>query len=88
MAITYAANVFSVDATSANDESTLKAVVDANPTVAWYEGGACTFRAASLNFASNSVLTIRDGTNLVFGGGAGYRINRSESTRLNSSHFH
>ncbi len=58
----------------AETDASLKAAIDANPTLGMYETGAVIFRSRSLSIPAGTSLTLNDYTNLVFDDAAGYRI--------------
>jgi hypothetical protein len=72
MAVTVTASHFVCG--SAENDASLKAAIDANPSLGMYESGAAVFRSRSLSIPSGTSLTLNDYTNLVFDDAAGYRI--------------
>lgn len=72
MAVTVNGSHFVCD--SAETDASLKAAIDANPTLGMYETGAAIFRSRSLSIPAGKSLTLNDYTNLVFDDANGYRI--------------
>ena len=72
MTVTVNASHFVCD--NAETDASLKAAIDANPTLGMYETGAAIFRSRSLSIPAGKSLTLNDYTNLVFDDAGGYRI--------------